>query len=604
MPAAGVVASFMNGAATSRRRSVLGASVGQFIGWQIVAVAVAIALTRRGPVSWALIAVALLGCVLTMARWRHRWAYEWLITAWTHRREASGSRSRSIEVCPARLRSGTEAGIAHDGSGFSVIVAIQTRPCGPPVIDLPVASLAGLIDLQDASVCAVQLVFHAELAPAGPAVAATAYRNLGYHQVPRSQSAWLALRHDPALSRYAVGSAGSARDVQASLLRGLAGRGSRALDVLAGDGLKGQVLDVSAARELLTRTLVAMPAAGRGRTPGAVPGARWDAWPGSGEQHVTYWLRRWPAGGIHAVQSALNAVPARSITTSVLVTAAAAGRFGLTATVRVTAGQDADRAALDHAVRTAAASCGAQLTRLDGRHLAGVLATLPLGRPLAGDFAAGTHESGPDAFVSVTAGGVVIGPQAGGEDVGSPIAIPFFAADAGTRTAVIGDPLLHRLLALRALGSGARLQVVTSRPGPWLKLRGQAGQPDRMTVVRPGKQPPADGTRADPWLVIDDTGSPAVAASGPWLAVVSALSDSAGLQAVPPSCDAIVIGRSSAPLAASVVAALDLPPRTARSLQAIPDGQVAVAWRGLIRFARLVPDGVERSVLAGSMQSG
>jgi len=587
---------------------VLGARVGQFIGWQVVVVAIAIALTRRGPVSWALIAAALVWCVLTMARWRNRWAYEWLITAWTHRRESSGSRLRSIEVCPARLRSGTEAGIAHDGSGFSVIVAIEAQPCGRPVIELPVAALAGLLDLQDSSVSAVQLVLHAELAAAGSAVPASAYRNLGYHQVPRSGSAWLALRHDPALSRQAVGSAGSARDVQVSLLRGLAGRGTRALDVLSGAGMKGRVLDVPAARELLTRTLIAVPTSGEGKTPGVVPGARWGAWHNSDEQHVTYWLRRWPAGGIRAVQHALNAVPARSITTSVLVTAAAAGRFGLTTAVRVTTGPDADLAAVDHAVRTAAASCGAQLTRLDGRHLAGVLATLPLGRPLAGDFAGGrsggTHESGPGAFLSVTAGGVVIGPQAGGEDDGYPVAIPFFTADAGTRTAVIGDPLLHRLLGLRALGSGARLQVVTSRPGPWLKLRSQAGQADRMTVVRPGKQPPSDGTRADPWMVIDDTGAPAAAATRPWLAVVSALTGSAELPAIPSGHDAIVIQRSSPSLAALIAGSFDLPQQTARSLQSIPDGQVAVAGTGAIRFARLVPDAAERSVLAGSMQSG
>ena len=600
---ASVVAGFMNGAATSRRRPVLGASVGQFIGWQIVAVAIAIALTRRGPVSWALIAVALAGCVLTMVRWRHRWAYQWLISAFTHWRERSGSRPRSIEVSPARQRSGAEAGIAHDGSGFAVIVAIETRPSGPPVIDLPVAALAGLLDRQDASVGTVQLVFHAELAATGSAIPQTAYRNLGYHQVPRSGSAWLALRHDPALSRFAVGSTGSAREVQASLQRGLAGRGARALDVLAGAGLKGQVLDVPAARELLTRNLIAIPAARQPGVPGAIPAARWDAWPGSGEQHVTYWLRRWPAGGLRTIQSALNTVPARSVTTSVLVTGAAARRFGLTATVRVTVAQDADVAAVDHEVAIAAASCGAQLTRLDGRHRSGVLATLPLGRPLAGEFAGGTHEGGPGTVVSITAGGVVIGPQAGSVGDGDLVAIPFFAAGAGTKTAVIGDPLLHRLIAVRALGSGARLQVVTSRPGPWLKLRNQVRQPDRMTVVRPGKQPP-DGTRADPCVIIDDTGAPAAAASRPWLAMVSALSGSAELQAVPPGCDAIVLGRSSPSLGGWLVAALDLPPPAARWVQAIPDGQVAVAWRGLVQFAQLVPDQAERSVLAGSMQTG
>src|SRR5260370_29696012 len=200
----------MNGAATSRalprlsrRRSVFGVRVGQFVGWQIIAVAVAIALTKRGSVSWALSSVALAGCCLTMLRWKRRWAYEWLVSALAHRNEGSGWSLPSIDVCPARLRSGAAVGIAHDGSGFSVIVAIAGKLCGRPAIDLPVAALAGLLDSQDAMVSAVQLVLHAELAAVGPSVLATAYRNLGYSKVPRSQSAWLALCHDPALSRYA-----------------------------------------------------------------------------------------------------------------------------------------------------------------------------------------------------------------------------------------------------------------------------------------------------------------------------------------------------------------------------------------------------------------
>src|SRR3984957_8080476 len=265
----------------SRQRSVLGVRVGQFIGWQIVAIAVVVAIAERGPESWGMSGVALAGCGLTMARWRNRWAFEWLITAWTHRGERS-SQLLPVDVCPARLRSGAEAGVAHDGSGFSVIVAIEAQRCDPPVIDLPVAALAGLLDPQDALVSAVQLVVHAELAAAGPAVLPTAYRNLGYSQVPRSRSAWLALRHDPELSRYAVGSAGRARAAQASLLRGLGGRGSPALDAPSGADLKGRVLDVPATRELLTRTLIAVPPSGEAGTPGAWPRARWDAWHGSG----------------------------------------------------------------------------------------------------------------------------------------------------------------------------------------------------------------------------------------------------------------------------------------------------------------------------------
>src|SRR5215472_5596647 len=129
----------------SRRGSVLGVRVGQFAGWQIVAIAAAIATARHGPVSWASVGVAVAGCCLTMLRWRHRWGYEWLATALTYRAKGSGWTLPSVDVCSARLRTGAEAGVAHDGSGFSVIIAIAAKPSHPPAIEMPVAALAELL---------------------------------------------------------------------------------------------------------------------------------------------------------------------------------------------------------------------------------------------------------------------------------------------------------------------------------------------------------------------------------------------------------------------------------------------------------------------------
>lgn len=579
----------------SRRGSVLGARIGVFVGWQIVAVAAVIALVSRGAMSWAFSSMAVTGCCLTVLRWKDRWCYEWLVIAWSYRKKGPARRPPRIEVCPARLRSGAEAGIAHDESGFCAVIAVAAPRGGQPVIELPAAALASLIDPLDAMISAVQLVLHADLAATSPSALGSAYQNLGYRQVPRSQSVWLALRHDPAVSACAAGSAGSARDVQASLLRGLAGRTTRALEMLTRNSLKGQVLDVLGARDLLITTEPAAPRC-------------WGTWHSSGLAHVTYWVRRWPFGGVHALQNALCEIAARSVTTAVLVTAAEAGRFGLTATVRVTTGTDADRHAVERAVRAAANSCGARLTRLDGEHLVGVLATAPLGRSPASHWlgwrTGGTHMCVPAAVLPITAGGVVIGPQAGGRQDGSAVAIPCFMADGATRTTIVGDPLLHRLVGLRALGSGARLQIVTTVPDPWLKLRNQARQASRMTIVRPGTQPPQDGTREDPWVIIDDTGSPAVAGSRPWLAVVTALGESGDPGAILPGQDTIVGQRSSRLIAASAAAALDLPAAAARSLEAVPDGLVAVARPGAVRFARLVPDQAERSILVSSMRTG
>src|ERR1700722_10166880 len=76
--------------------------------------------------------------------------------------------------------------------------------------------------------------------------------------------------------------------------------------------------------------------------------------------------------------------------------------------------------------------------------------------------------------------GIVLGTATGGQSV----AVPFFTAAGATQAAIIGDPALARLVALRALGAGARLRIVASQPATWLRLRDGAGlPPHRMTIV-------------------------------------------------------------------------------------------------------------------------
>ncbi|HEX9538656.1 MAG TPA: hypothetical protein VGA04_10860, partial [Streptosporangiaceae bacterium] len=138
------------------RMSVLGLRAGQLMAWQLIAAAAIVAVARPGPARWPLAAAAALGLSLTVPRWRHRWAYEWLLTAWSFpraRRAASGTSAASaalpLTVIPVRLRSGDEAGIVHDGDGFAVIVAVTPGRMSPPVTDLPIAALAGLLDTHD-----------------------------------------------------------------------------------------------------------------------------------------------------------------------------------------------------------------------------------------------------------------------------------------------------------------------------------------------------------------------------------------------------------------------------------------------------------------------
>lgn len=600
---------------------MLGVRPGQLIAWQLIAAAAAVVLTHSGTARWALGGVAALGLCLTVPRWRHRWAHEWLLTAWGFRRDrravarrsaagptpASGATASlpALTVMPVRVRSGAEVGIVHGCDGFAVMVSVAPRRAGRPPQGLPIAALASLLDPHDNLVSAVQVVMHGDCAAsdAGSQLAA-AYRGLGYHRVPRSQSTWIALRHDPLTSGYAVGAAGNPAELRASLSRALAGRGLRAVDLVADLGLTGQVVAADAAREVLHRSLLAPePVRLDDLLTQASPAHRWGSWHSATRQHVTYWLKRWPPAGIGSLHHALATVPALSATTAVIMTRAG-GRMRLTATVRVAFEPGAGGSALSQAVAAAAASCGARLVCLNGDHAGGVVATLPVGCGL-GTAArwTGWHTEATTGSVAtvlpVAAGGVVLGTDVGGKHV----AVPLFTAAGGTRVAVIGDPVLPRLLALRALATGARLQVVTSKPGVWLRIRSLTELPaERMVVVRPGTQPPSDATGAAPWMVIDDTGSPAAAGSSPWQAVVTVpgeIRDAAMLSGL----DAIVLRQVTPPGVAAVIAAMSLPASSAPALEQMPGTVVGLVVPGLVRFAALTPDQSERTVLADSLRS-
>jgi hypothetical protein len=194
-------------------------------------------------------------------------------------------------------------------------------------------------------------------------------------------------------------------------------------------------------------------------------------------------------------------------------------------------------------------------------------------------------------------GSVVLGTAADSEL----ITVPLFT-ERGFLAAALGDAGLPKLIALRALGAGARLQVVTSCPASWLMLRAGARLgAAAMTVVGPGTPPPTGCSRAAPWLIIDDTGSPAAAAvRTPWLAFVAAPSSDgvtiAGLRGL----DAIILQRSTPACRAAVIVAMNLPVPVVRSLHGIPRDVITVARPGTVEFAALTPDPAEQALLAGS----
>ncbi len=109
----------------------------------------------------------------------------------THR----AATSPPVEVTRVRLSDGSEGGVVRDADGFAVIGSLSTAPGGPPGTGITLAALEALLDARQAAFGTVQVILHADLAPGDQdSDLSAAYDNLGYHRVPRSQSAWMVLR--------------------------------------------------------------------------------------------------------------------------------------------------------------------------------------------------------------------------------------------------------------------------------------------------------------------------------------------------------------------------------------------------------------------------
>jgi len=210
-------------------------------------------------------------------------------------------------------------------------------------------------------------------------------------------------------------------------------------------------------------------------------------------------------------------------------------------------------------------------------------------------------------------GGVVLGTVPGGEQV----TVPFFTETRGTRCAVIGDPSIAKLIAKRALDGGGRVQVVTSEPEEWFRLRGHGGMsPERLVVVDPGTPPPTDGSRSNPWMIMDDTGILTSDGQGdgqdsgqsgrqviprvtnPWQAFCAVSSARGVPVASLRGMDAVVLYRSSPFCRAVAIAALRLPESAVRSLQGIPSDVIAVASPERVRLVPIRCDAFECALFA------
>ena len=490
-----------------RRGRLFGVRAGQLVGTQVAAVALLIGAVG-GPIAIAaaaLVAVPLLA--LTWLRWRGRWVFEWLgvLLRFGGRRH-----SAPADTAPAALLrfvapgsrveqadlAGDPAAVIVDGLGLAAVLELGD-PAGLLAEDAPtLPSPAALLPPAgpEHPPVLIQLLLAGAPAPsvrAGAGTPANSYRQLTEGRLLGHSRALLAVR--------VLRTEGWSEEELFRSLSGLVRKLARRLATVP-----ARPLGEAAALRVIAE-LAHVEGAGPAR----------ELWPGlglGGLAQATFRLRRWPDLRIETSRRLLSrmlTLPAAATTVS--LTAGPRPAHGTTPvdlTVRLAAPDTATLGFAGQALRKVLAAEHADARRLDGEHLLGLRATLPLGGapaavpglPLDGVHSADHVE---DLYLTVGTAGLMLGSNRHGK----PVVIRLFRPEQ-TRALLVGGVRGAQLIALRAMALGARVVVQTARPQAWEPfVRGAAVPGESIAVVPPGRAfEIAPGSVLHPLLVVVDVG--------------------------------------------------------------------------------------------------
>ncbi|WP_238017843.1 type VII secretion protein EccE [Dactylosporangium sp. AC04546] len=337
--------------ATRTARDPLGGiGVLQLMCWQLVLIAVALALDEGWPTIAAVTFAGVVVLALTGVRRRGRWLYQWLVVSLRYRlrdrdRDLPGAGGTGWALL--RLISPEAVGIT--GTVFMISRAEGVTAVLQPASTVPAPQTLLPAHDEQALAFAVQVVHHA-----------------GMHRA-RPPRIWVAVQALRTVELY--------RD--ADLAQALGNTVRRVQRRLRRDGLPAKAL---AEHEALG-TLAALAHVNAGR--GTVR-ERWRRWQSGPVEQAVFRLDGWaglpPAVAAQLVHRLLAAAPQAAVTVAVTARRPPAGTEPeVSAMLRIAA---TSAAALDGAgeeLARPAHELGVGMERLDGRHAWGVAATLPLG---------------------------------------------------------------------------------------------------------------------------------------------------------------------------------------------------------------------------------
>jgi hypothetical protein len=234
-----------------------------------------------------------------------------------------------------------------------------------------------------------------------------------------------------------------------------------------------------------------------------------------GLAQATFRLRRWPDLRVETSRRLISRIlglPAAA--TTIAITAGhsptgAPGTASVDLTVRLAASDNAALATASQALRKLLAMERGHAHRLDGQHLAGLAATLPLGGSLIVDVPGRPAEGVlfADAVGALELPIGTAGLMLGHNRHGKPVVARLFRPEQ-TRALLVGGVPCAQLVILRAMALGARVVVQTARPQTWEPfVRGAAVPGESIAVVPPGRTlEMAPGSALHPLLVVVDVG--------------------------------------------------------------------------------------------------
>jgi type VII secretion protein EccE len=572
---------------------------------QIVTTELALALLLAGAL-WGALATVVLAVaaaaliIMAWARLRGRWLFQW-IRVWlsyrTHRRTlAAGSDTLALlhlvrpnAAIDTMELDGVPGAVIADGEGLTAMLELgddTLLSSGLGVVPSPATLLPP--PAPNTPRFRLQLVF-LSVPAGGPGPVAAAYRQLTDGRLAASERAILAV-HVPAAEGWE----------ESDLRRALGGAIRKVRRKL--DALPSRVLDEDAA----VRALQELAA-----HDGAHPLR--EAWAGvsvGGLAQAGYRLRRWPDLRTDAGRefiARLLALPARAVTVGLTVgpwSGVDAAEVRTDLVVRLTAADTSDLTQASNALHRVLGTDRAAASRLDGEHLEGLEATLPLGGSAPAEMPTevehGTmRPSAPLAALRVPLGGtgLMVGPNRRRE----PVTVRAFRPRA-TRAMLVGGVQSAQVIALRALALGARVVVQTARPQAWEKFFRKLGGPnDSLAIVAPNQPlavPPA--TQLRPLLMVVDVGAVGAdrSAGHPWQTTLVLREDLS-----PVDIDALghadlaLLQPTTAEAAALAVSVLGLSDSQREALSRPVPGLIGIVHHRSVRWASLSIAPLEQQLL-------